>query len=305
MKKFVTSFLLCGFLFGANLNAVADTVWTDDGIDEVVVKQYDTKKVDEEFLPELPESLKNQTQSDNYIPPIKTETPKTEAPKKTTVTKKPTTQQTKLQTGVTKTAQQETANSKNYVAVKKGTKFYLRIEQPINDSAQVGQNVYFTSLYPEINNFITIPKGTKFIGKVKDSHLPQISANGGLLVIAIDRMVYKGTTYPIKSKVVMVGNQRVFQNNIKGKHTYWKGVANATKPGVRFYSKSWGVTKKFAGEGLEIVLTPITFVGGVAVMAGNTIASPVVALFSKGKRLFINKGAHFQVILMEDVSVRL
>ena len=300
MKKFVTSFLLVlGTIFFLNAKIVcAETVWVDDSIDEVIVKQYDTKAIEREFLPDLPESLKNDTGSTSQIPPVST---KSQASKTTKPAAK--SSQPKLEIGVTKTAQAKSDRDK--VVVKRGTKFRLRIEQPIDDSANIGSNVYFTSLYPETNNYITIPKGTKFIGKVEDAHLPQISANGGLLVIAVDRFVYKGRTYPIKAKVVMVGDKRVYQNNIKGKHTYWKSVAKSAKPGIRFYNKSWSLTKKYAGEGIEVVLTPITFVGGVAVMAGNTIASPAIALFSKGGRLFIKKGTKFEVRLIDDAEVYL
>ena len=289
--------VLCSFDIGEK--ASAETVWADDSIDEVIVKQYDTKAIEKEFLPDLPESLKNEGGTTTDIPAVKTQSAQSAKPKAA----KTKTSQTKLKTGVTKTA--KTKSERDKVLVKRGTKFRLRIEQPIDDSANIGSNVYFTSLYPETNNYITIPKGTKFIGKVEDAHLPQLSANGGLLVISVDRFVYKGRTYPIEAKVVMVGNKRVFQNNIKGKHTYWRSVAKSAKPGINFYNKSWRLTKKFAGEGLEIVLTPITFVGGVAVMAGNTIASPAIALFSKGGRLFIKKGTKFEVRLIKDAEVYL
>lgn len=307
MKKFVTSFLLftglavvsagffCSFIGN---KAFAETVWADDSVDELIIKQYDTKAIEKEFLPELPESLKNESGKTSSIPNVKYSEPKQTQQSTTKSYSQP-----KLQTGVTKTSQAKSERDK--VVVKRGTKFYLRIEQPIDDSANIGSNVYFTSLYPEVNNYITIPKGTKFIGKVEDAHLPQISANGGLLVISVDRFVYKGRTYPIESKVVMVGDKRVYQNNIKGKHTYWKNVAKSAKPGVNFYKKSWGLTKKYAGEGVEIVLTPITFVGGVTVMAGNTIAAPAVALFAKGGRLFIKKGTKFEVRLIKDTEVYL
>ena len=191
------------------------------------------------------------------------------------------------------------------IKLKKGTKFRLRIEQALDDSINVGAKVYFTSLYPESSKYITIPAGTKFIGTVQDAHLPQISSNGGLLVITVDKFVYQGRTYPIEAKVIKVGNKRIFYNNIKGKHTYWANVVKATKPGRKFYAKTWKLTKEFANDGLEVILTPITFVSGATVLAVSTVASPAVAFFSKGGRLFINKGTHFQIKLLEDTGVSL
>lgn len=300
MRKFIALFLLFTLSFLGAISARAETVWADDSINELIIKQYDANKLKEEFLPALPESLKNEGRVQS-VPQNSTLEVAPTIQKKSTVPK--VNSQQKQYVGAQKTI--KAVNSRDFVTVKKGTKFRLRIEQSIDDSARIGSKVYFTSLYPEVNKYITIPAGTKFIATIQDSHLPQYSANGGLLVLAVDEFVYKGRSYPIESKVIMVGNKRIFQNNIKGQHTYWKSIAKAIKPGVNFYSKSWKLTKKFAGDGLEIILTPITFVSGVTVLAVNTVASPAIALFSKGGRLFIKKGTRFQIKLMEDTAVYL
>lgn len=302
MKKFITSFLLLAFIggFAQNLYAAAETVWADDSINDDIVKIYNTNAINEEFLPSLPDSLKNETKSPDKIPNVQAKPSQTvqKAPAATKQAAKPTAAKTASQPQTPK-------YSNDYVLIKKGTKFRLRLETPVNDSASIGSKVYFTSLYPEVNKYITIPAGTRFVGTIEDSHMPQISANGGLLVIKVDEFIYKGHKYPIESKVIMVGDKRIFQNNIKGKHTYWKSVAKSTSPGRKFYKKSWRLTKKFAGDGLEIILTPVTFVGGAAVFAVNTAISPAVALFSKGNRLFINKGTRFQIKLTDDTAVYL
>ncbi len=292
MKKFMTSVLFLALISNISF---AETIWADDSINDVIIKQYDANALRDEYLPVLPDSLKNENNAASNIPKVEPQKPVLPPPK--------TVVQTKSQAGTQKAI--KPVNKNDYVFVKRGTKFRLRIEQPIDDSANIGSKIYFTSLYPEVNKYITIPSGTRFIGTVQDSHMPQISANGGLLVISIDEFIYKGKRYPIESKVVMVGNKRIFQNNIKGKHTYWKSVAKSTKPGRKFYAKSWNLTKKYAGDGLEVILTPITFVGGVTVLAANTVASPFVALFSKGGRLFIKKGTRFQIKLQEDTAVYL
>ncbi len=297
MKKFVTSLLLLAFLTPV-LPVFSDTIWADDSVNDDIVKQYNTNKINEDFLPALPDSLKNEAQNGGYVPP-----------KVTVPAKSPQPLQTQSKTPVKtisspKPIQNYTDNNfKDAVVVKSGTKFRLRLETAISDATSKGTRIYFTSLYPEINRYVTIPAGTRFVGVIEDSHTPQMGANGGLLVIKINQMIYKGKNYPIDAQVVMVGDKRIYLNNIKGKHTYWKSLVNSTKPGRKFYSKSWRVTKKFAGDGLEIILTPITFVGGVAVLAANTVASPLIALTSKGGRLFLYKGTQFKIKLMEDTLI--
>ncbi len=299
MKKFITSFLLCLFLFESALsqNVLAQTIWTDDSINDVIIKQYDANALRDEYLPVLPDSLKQESKNKT----VQTEQTQIQQPPQENLEQVQITQPQKPQ------YKQETQsnNLNDFALLKKGTKFKLRIEQPIDDSAPVGSDIQFTSLYPESSKYITIPAGTRFIGSVQDSHQPQISANGGLLVISIDSLVYNNRRYPLNAKVTMVGNKHIFQNNIKGKHTYWKGVAKSANPSINFYKKAWRTTKKFAKDGLEVILTPITFIGGATVLAVGTISSPFVAIFTKGERLFINKGTHFQIKLLEDTRIKI
>jgi len=299
MKKFITSFLLCLFLFESALSqsALAQTIWTDDSINDVIIKQYDANALRDEYLPVLPDSLKQESKNKK----IQTEQTPPQQPLQENVEQVQIIQPQKQQY----TQKTQTNNPNDFALLKKGTKFKLRIEQPIDDSAPVGSDIQFTNLYPESSKYITIPAGTRFIGSVQDSHQPQISANGGLLVISIDSLIYNNQRYPLNAKVTMVGNKHIFQNNIKGKHTYWKGVAKAAKPSIKFYKKAWRTTKKFAKDGLEVILTPITFIGGATVLAVGTISSPFVAIFTKGERLFINKGTHFQIKLLEDTQIRI
>ena len=296
MKKFVTSFLLCIFLNSCLFGQVAfcKTIWADDSLNDVIIKEYDANALRDEYLPVLPESLKQENQKKNAE---KLETQQQVQSKYVEKVIEPQTQ-LPIYSSVSN-------SSDDYVFLKKGTKFKLRIEQSIDDSAPIGSNITFTSLLPESNKYITIPAGTKFIGSVQDSHSPQLSANGGLLVISIDSLIYNNKRYPLNAKVTMVGNKHIFFNNIKGKHTYWKGLAKSAKPSVKFYKKAWNTTRKFSQDGLEIVLTPITFLGGVMVLSIGSISSPVVALFTKGERLFINKGTHFQIKLLEDTQIKL
>ena len=289
MKKILSSVL---FLCLLSNQALAETVWADDSINDLIIKEYDANALRDKYMPALPDSLKNEHKIKPTAPSPSTqpETPASEKNIKTDIKEIPT---------------PITPVKSSTVTVKKGTKFKLRIDQAIDDSINIGTKVYFTSLYPESSKYITIPAGTRFIGTVQDAHLPQITSNGGLLVISIDEFIYKGHSYPIEAQIINVGNKRIFYNNIKGKHSYWANIAKSTKPGRKFYAKTWKLTKEFANDGLEVILTPITFVSGATVLAVNTVAAPAIAFFSKGGRLFINKGTHFKIKLLENSMVHL
>ena len=67
MKKFVTSFLLCIFLNTCLLGqgAFCRTIWADDSLNDVIIKEYDSNALRDEYLPVLPESLKQESQKKN------------------------------------------------------------------------------------------------------------------------------------------------------------------------------------------------------------------------------------------------
>ena len=106
-------------------------------------------------------------------------------------------------------------NTKAVAVVPKGKKFKVVLKQSISSNTPVGTKVTFQNLYPETSKYVTIPAGTTFQGKVVDSHKPQITGNGGLIVIEIKQMIYKGVAYPINAKVSVADDKRIFFNNIK------------------------------------------------------------------------------------------
>lgn len=194
-----------------------------------------------------------------------------------------------------------TNNSKTFL-VPKGKKFKVVLSNNISSSTPVGTRISFKSLYPETSRYITIPAGTVFYGKVTDSHPPQYTGNGGLIVIKVTQMVYKGKTYPIEAKVSVADGQRIFFNNIKGERTYLKSIPKAIKPGANYFSKMWKVTKRLAKNesGVEIILTPFSFTAGAIVYVANFVASPVLAIFYKGNSITIPANSKFTIKLSED-----
>lgn len=197
-------------------------------------------------------------------------------------------------------------NAKNstYV-VPKGKKFKVRIQQTVSDKTIEGTRISFVSTYPETSTYVTIPAGTVFKGRVSSTHEPYLTGNGGLIIINVDQMVYRGKIYDINAKVSIANGKRIFLNNIKGKRMYFQSFPKALKPGTSFFKKMWRVTCKLAqnDSGVEIILTPFSLLTGSVVYAVNFVASPVLALFYKGKSITIPADSPFTIQLREDVSV--
>ena len=184
-----------------------------------------------------------------------------------------------------------------------GTKFPVKSNQTIADTMRATTNVSFTTTAPVYSKYTTIPAGAKFYGVIVDSHRPQISGNGGLVVIRLGSLAYGGNTYRADGKITKANYKKVFLNNIKGKHQYWAGVGNHLKRGENFY----GGSKKVAGRMSNIpIIEFVSFVPRVVGAVGygvNAVVSPVTALFSKGGSLSIPAGSTFEIKLLDDVYV--
>ena len=286
-------------------------------------------------LPELPvfETIIPPDSMDVFSPattptqvaPTKTTTPSTQKPSTTTNkttstmtpvknTNKQITSQNNYKTP-TKTTTQKSYNTNNsyyknnaknstYV-VPKGKKFKVRIQQTISDKTIEGTRISFVSTYPETSTYITVPAGTVFKGRVSNTHEPYLSGNGGLIVINVDQMIYRGKTYDINAKVSIANGKRIYLNNIKGKRMYFQSFPKALKPGTSFFKKMWKVTCKLAqnDSGVEIILTPFSLLTGSVVYAVNFVASPVLALFYKGKSITIPADSPFTIQLRENVNL--
>lgn len=324
MKKVLSLLLMVLYL---NSGTCFSLEYIDDSIDKSLRDKYDTKKIETDLLPELPKNLPDfddNIQSDADIfapsaaPPQKAadmpaEAEQTQKPPVTNVSKTPATppavqEKPAVQTkpAVTKTTQKTAATApKISIKMPKGKKFKVRITSQVSDRTPAGTRLSFVSRYPETATYVTIPSGTVFKGKVTDSHPPNITGNGGLIVIEVDEMVYKGKTYKIDAKISVANEKRIFFNNIKGKHQFWKGLVKSTTPGYNFFKKMWRCTCKYwkNDNGVEILLTPITFVSGTVVYVLNIAASPVLAIFSKGGSITIPKNADFVIQLREDINI--
>lgn len=260
----------------------------DLSVDDEIRKNYNPSKLELESLPPLPSVKPSESQAKPPFEPIEIPDSKPigNLPPLTPADEKP----------VISKIDKSTA-----IRIKKGTKFKVKSSQTISDATRTGARISFVSQQAVTQRYITIPQGTVFKGEIANSHLPQLSGNGGLIVISIDSMVFKGSTVGIDAKITKANHKKIFLNNIKGKRQYWKGVANSLKPGTKFYKKMMRATSKLADNPFTVILTPVTVVAGVGVYAVNFAGSPLFGLFNKGGRISIPAGSEFEIKLLEDV----
>lgn len=261
----------------------------DTSVDDEIRRTYDPSKL-EQTLPELPKTAPSQTTA-----PAKSQVPQT--PPKTL----PVTPDAKPQIGVKKFQNDYKYDKSTAIRIKKGTKFRVKSNSVISDYLREGAKVSFTSIKPVTQRYITVPAGTKFTAVVEDSHQPQMSGNGGLVVLMVDSITVNGQTRSVHGKITKANMKKIFFNNMKGKRSYWKGVAKQIDKGENFYKKTRRTSSKLANNPVGVIVSPIPTITGMVVYAVNFVGSPLLALFSKGGRISIPAGSEFEIKLLEDV----
>ena len=262
----------------------------DTSVDDEIRRTYDPSKL-EQSLPELPKTEPSQSAS----PTTKTSTPET--PPKSL----PVTPDVKPQIGVKKFQNDYKYDKSTAIRIKKGTKFRVKSNSVISDYLREGAKVSFTSIKPVTQRYITIPEGTRFTAVVEDSHQPQMSGNGGLVVLMVDSITVNGQTKSVHGKITKANMKKIFFNNMKGKRSYWKGVASQVDKGENFYKKTRRTSSKLADNPVGILISPIPVLSGMVVYVVNFVGSPVFALWSKGGPISIPAGSEFERKRLEDV----
>ena len=296
-KKFlcpVFAFLICAM--------PAYCLELDMSVDEEIRKHYNPSQLELDTLPPLPDTPKTVVQPD--VQSSKTTTPVQPAASSNSPPKTLPAVDTSSRVGrVHKTLPRTDASADAFTAIKinQGTKFKVVSKTKVSSWTPEGARMSFVSLAPVTRRYITIPQGTVFKAVVEESHPPQGTGNGGLIVIRADQMIFKGRTYYINAKITKANNKKIFFNNIKGKRGYLKGIANSVQPGKRFYKKAMRGTSKLAQNPWTLILTPFTAVAGVVVYGVNIVGSPVFAMFSKGGNITIPAGTQYEIKLLEDV----
>lgn len=273
MKKFLS------LLIGLNFLCMPVFAYTlDTSVDDEIRKNYNPNKLEEDMgLPELPKIIQEKPIQSQEI-------------SKTQVQK-----QIKQQIKTTPTAVLTT--------IKKGTKIRVRSTKDISDSMKSGTKTQFISLYPVSTTYFTIPAGTIFYGEIINSHKPQFTGNGGLIQIEINSVRINSETSEFSARITKANRKKIFFNNIKGKRTYMKSMIKSTTPGYNYFKKMWKLSCNLCKDKGTIILSPFSFLLGTFVYGTNVIASPVVAVFSKGKSIQIPANSSFEIKLNDDVQV--
>lgn len=265
----------------------------DTSVDDEIRRTYDPSKL-EQSLPALPKTAPVQQ---NTVP----KTPQTTQAPQAAPKSLPSTPAAKPQLGVKKLPNEYKFDKSTAIRIKKGTKFRVKSNSVISDYLREGAKVSFTSIKPVTQRYITVMNGTKFTAVVEDSHLPQMTGNGGLVVLMVDSITVNGQTRSVHGKITKANLKKIFFNNIKGKRQYWKGVANQIDKGENFYKKTRRTSSKLADNPVGVIISPIPTITGIVVYAVNFVGSPLFAIWSKGGRISIPAGSEFEIKLLEDV----
>ena len=236
----------------------------------------DTNTENSESLPELPENLKTQKKS--------TSVNKTSA---VVQTSKPT----------------SSYSYKGNNKISKGTSFDVVSITKISDWQTKRTVVKFKTTNPIYKKKYKIPASTIFTGEVIESHQPQVSCNGGLVVIRINNMQYGGTSVPVNAYITRADDKIIFLNNIKGERTYLKTLWKKGNWGRALFGRMLTLTVNLGKDGSTFLLSPFPFLYGTICLGANTLISPVTAFFQKGKHVSIPAGSRFRIKLLEDAYI--
>lgn len=253
----------------------------DASVDEEIRKNYNPSKLELENLPPVPNVKSSTSNKTNYS----STKPVNNLPQLSAPVQKP------IISAIDKSMAR---------ILPWGTKFTVKSVQGLSDSMRAGTRVSFVSQKPVTKRHVLIPEGTVFHGEIVDSHYPQKTGNGGLLVIKIDSMNFKGQNVSVNAKITKANYKKVFVNNIKGKRQYWKNVFKQVNKGEQFYKKTRRTSVKLSNNPVGAIVSPIPTVVGMGTYAVNLVGSPVVGLFGVGGRISIPAGSQFEIKLIEE-----
>lgn len=189
------------------------------------------------------------------------------------------------------------------VKISSGTSFDVVSASKINDWLAKGNTVKFYSKTPIVKKKYTIPANTVFTGEILETHQPQITCNGGLVVIRVNSMTLKGQTIPIKAYITRANDKMIFLNNIKGQRTYLKTMWQKGNWGRTLFSRMLTMTINLGGDGSTVLLSPFPFAYGTICLGLNALTSPICAFFSKGGHVSIPAGSVFRIKLLDDAYI--
>lgn len=261
----------------------------DMSVDEEIREKYDSSKLENTVLPQLPKIDNSQ----NKTTPINNTTTK----QTTSIPKVTPTYTTEVRPQITP------ADKKAAIKIFRWTTFETKSNQKINNWLSVGSSVSFTTTAPVYKKNITIPTGTIFKGTITDVHKPQATGNGGLVVIKITSMTFNGKTYPVNAKITKANAKNIYLNNIKGQRQYWANAVKQVDKGEAFYQRARKTSTKLANNPVGIIISPIPTIVGVAGYTVSTAISPITSIFAKGGNVSIPTGSSFEIRLNESAYI--
>lgn len=282
MKKF---FIILFLILFASTSVQA--IEADDSVDAIIKKTFNAEG---SSLPKLPKTSPKSIESKNFLDYKEQPSPTISQP------------QISPKTEVVSAPKIPQKISTKTIKISGGKKVNVKFNTAASDRTQKGTRVAFISQAPLVTKSITLPSGTVFYGTVVNSHSPQMLGNGGLLSIKIEYLTYNGKTSYCEGNITALNHNLVLFNNIKGNNGYIKGIKKVTKPARTFYAKSVKVSKKMWNSPAFIV-APITYLPGALFLVGDSVASPFIALFHKGDRVYINKGTAATIKLVSPTYI--
>jgi len=273
--------VICTLLILISLSNHAHAFDLDMTVDDEIRKNYNPSKLvkdtntefPDEELPPLPNQLKNNTtvnyskETKNYYTP----------PRKVI--------------------------SSGNLKISKGTSFNVVNTTKINDWQGRGTTIKFKTNAPIYKRKYTIPAGTVFSGEIIETHQPQITCNGGLVVVRVHYMTYNGQNVQLNAYVTKANEKHIFLNNIKGERKYLTTVWKKGSWGRALFSRMMTLTINLGSEGSTFILSPFPLLYGSICLGANTIISPVTAFFSKGGHVNIPAGKQFRIKLLDDAYI--
>ncbi len=254
----------------------------DMTVDDDIRKNYnssklvkDTNTVELETLPDLPDKLKNSSADKTFI---KADTQTKYIPPKNLITG-------------------------GKIKISRGTSFNVVSVAQISDWQTKGAQVKFKTKNVLTAKHYTIPASTVFTGEIIESHQPQLTCNGGLVVIRVRSMNYKGQNVPLNAYVTRANEKKVFLNDIKGRRTYLATMWKKGNWGRAIFNKMLTLTINLGGDGSTLLLSPFPFAYGVICVGLNTLTSPITAFFNKGGHVNIPAGSPFRIRLIDDTYI--
>lgn len=178
------------------------------------------------------------------------------------------------------------------IILKKGSKLYLTPKEKIHAETLIGKNfaLELDKDYIRLGE-VLLPKGTSFIGKLKQRKKPNLLSIPGKIVIDVNEVKINGKYYPINLKIVKINKKKV-KNAIKGKSSYLNSFAAP----MRYLNQktNWKYALSHAVEPL-ITIPILTLCWAVTLPAGLLNAT-----FRFGKKAELNTSDSLQVELTKD-----